>query len=318
MKFSVTIPAYKPEFLQEAIESVQSQSYPDWELIIVDDCSPTDIQSIVAPFMRDPRISYYRNNKNFGAINVVDNWNRCLSYCTGDYVICMGDDDKLLPGCLEEYEKLMSSYPYLGVYHTRTQIIDRQSTVLETLEERPDYEHSLYMLYERLRGSRTQFIGDYCFNTRLLRENGGFYKLPLAWGSDDISSYMAAKGDGNAIKDGIANTNRPGFQYRSHTQTISNNRHSRIKLEAMIAMKEWLLVDLKARKRKEPGDVEIITKSEQELINFIRSRALYFVRGDAAERHRGLFHWIQRKEDIFLTSYEILVQFTKGVLAGNK
>ena len=66
MKFSVAIPAYKPQFLKEAIESVQAQSFTDWELIIVDDCSPADLRSIVAPFLLDSRISYYRNEKNFG------------------------------------------------------------------------------------------------------------------------------------------------------------------------------------------------------------------------------------------------------------
>lgn len=96
MKFSITIPTYKSRYLKEAIESVVSQTYTDWELIIVDDCSPEDLPSIVQPFLTDSRIRFYRNEKNCGAVNVVDNWNICLGYCTGDYVICMGDDDRLL------------------------------------------------------------------------------------------------------------------------------------------------------------------------------------------------------------------------------
>ena len=89
MTFSITIPAYKARFLDEAIKSVISQTYQDWQLVIVDDCSPEDLKGIVEPYLADSRVEYYRNEKNCGAVDVVDNWNICLSHCTGDYVICM-------------------------------------------------------------------------------------------------------------------------------------------------------------------------------------------------------------------------------------
>ena len=114
MKFSVTIPAYKAKFLKEAIVSALSQPYKNFELIIVDDDSPENLKAIVDSFS-DTRIRYYRNLQNCGAVNVVDNWNICLSYCTGEYVICMGDDDRLLPNCLNEYFGLIVSYWFLDV-----------------------------------------------------------------------------------------------------------------------------------------------------------------------------------------------------------
>ena len=78
MKFSITIPAYKAAFLPEAIESCLAQTYSDFELIVVDDASPEDIAGIVHRY-EDRRIKYYRNEHNYGAINVVENWNRCLA-----------------------------------------------------------------------------------------------------------------------------------------------------------------------------------------------------------------------------------------------
>ena len=45
------------------------------------------LQEIVKSY-NDPRIRYFRNKENFGAINVVDNWNKCLEYCKGDYTPC--------------------------------------------------------------------------------------------------------------------------------------------------------------------------------------------------------------------------------------
>ena len=47
MKFSITIPAYKRKYLKEAIDSCLSQTFKDFELIIVNDASPEDLDSIV-------------------------------------------------------------------------------------------------------------------------------------------------------------------------------------------------------------------------------------------------------------------------------
>ena len=81
--FTVTIPAYKRKFFKEAIVSILEQTYPNWELVIVDDASPEDLNSVVREF-DDSRIKYYRNDKNIGAENVVENWNKCLNYAKGD------------------------------------------------------------------------------------------------------------------------------------------------------------------------------------------------------------------------------------------
>lgn len=63
MKITIAIPAYKANFLKEAIESVVQQSYNDWELVIVNDHSPHDLTSIVEPFLCDDRIKYFINPK---------------------------------------------------------------------------------------------------------------------------------------------------------------------------------------------------------------------------------------------------------------
>lgn len=230
-KFTIAIPCYKDKFLDETIDSILSQSFKDFEIVIVNDASPFNIDAIIAKY-NDPRIKYFRNETNCGAINVVDNWNKCLSYATGEYIICMGDDDKLLPTCLEEYVKLIELYPGLGVYHTWTEIIDENSNIIRMQEARPLYEGVYSMMWGRWNG-RTQFIGDFLFERKLLMNNGGFYKLPLAWASDDISAYIAAR------KNGIANMQVPGFQYRANSQSISRTGDAAVKLNAIMNEEFW-------------------------------------------------------------------------------
>ncbi len=230
--FSVTIPAYKGKYLSEAIDSVLAQSFGDFELIIVDDNSPENLRSVVDRY-NDERIHYYRNEKNCGAINVVDNWNICLKYSTGKYTICMGDDDRLLPCCLEEYAKLINKYPTLNVYHAWTQIIDENGKLARILEPGPEFE-SFYALTFYRWTKRRQFIGDFCYRREHLRANNGYYKLPLAWMSDDITAARAA------LEGGIANTTVPCFEYRISSITISNSTNmTEIKLRSSIAGHLW-------------------------------------------------------------------------------
>jgi len=231
MKFSITVPAYKRKFLNDCIDSIIAQSYNCFELIIVDDASPEKLDEIVSLY-NDNRIHYYRNEKNIGAINVVDNWNKCLEYATGEYIICMGDDDRLLPNCLEEYAKLIEKYPRLGVYHAWTEIIDENGIFVDLQEPRPEWESVYSFIWNRWNG-RKQYIGDFLFDSKILKEKGGFYKLPLAWSSDDISAVIAAYGKG------VANTQIPTFQYRESKYTISRTGISEKKLDAVLLSKLW-------------------------------------------------------------------------------
>lgn len=230
-KFSVTIPAYKRKYLKECIESILAQTYTDFEIIIVNDASPENLDPIVASF-NDLRIRYYTNEKNCGAINVVDNWNICLNYAYGDYVICMGDDDKLMPNCLEEYNKLILKYPEIDLFHARVRQIDEKSQFIKLTDARPEWESVLSMIWHRMI-HRQQYIGDYLFRTNALKEKGGFYKLPYAWASDDISAYIVA------TEKGVVHTDKPTFCYRISRLTITQSGNSEIKMQALLKANQW-------------------------------------------------------------------------------
>lgn len=232
MKFSIAISAYKGKFIRECIDSILSQTYKDFELIILNDCSPDNIKEIVNSY-NDERIHYYFNEKNVGAYHVVDNWNKCLSYAKGDYYMQMGDDDKLAPNYLEEFNHLINKYPDLNVYHCRSIIIDEESTPFNITDPLPEWESMYSAIYYRLR-YRLQFISDFVYNTKHLKDNGGFYKLPLAWASDDITSYIAA------FDKGIAHINIPLFYYRSNRYSITSTGDSITKIKVINTVVEWI------------------------------------------------------------------------------
>ena len=268
---SITIPAYKSKYLGEAIESCLFQTYTNYELIIVDDASPEDLLSIVKEY-DDTRIRYYRNKKNCGAIDVVDNWNICLGYCKGEYVICMGDDDRLKPYCLDEYVRLINSYPNLNVYHAWTELINGTGEPFKVLQQRPEYQGCMEMIWDHWNGD-AQYIGDFCFKVEHLRQNGGYFKQPLAWASDDISTARAAAGYG------IANTPKVAFQYRENPLTISKGGNSNIKIEAKLLEKKWFHKFLYQADTKGDEKEELfLEKLKEEYRSHYRSQVLQYIK----------------------------------------
>lgn len=289
VKFSITIPAYKGRFLYEAIESVLRQTYNNWELIIVDDCSPEDIFGIVNQFS-DPRIRYYRNEENCGAVNVVDNWNKCLEYATGDYIICMGDDDRLLPNCLEDLVKLIRKYPSLDVYHAWTQIIDENGAAKRALIKRNEFENVFSLISHKIKGDY-QFIGDFCFKLSSLKDCGGYYKLPLAWCSDDITSYRAAE------KKGIANTQTICFEYRVSSLTITKQVSKEIidyKVKSLLAEKKWIenLLDRFNTFCFNADERIYYIQVRDNMSKYISKEVSQLIYLDIKNRYRGISYWI--------------------------
>lgn len=233
--FSIAIPAFKIDFFEECLQSVLQQSYQDFEVIIVNDASPDPLEDVVSKY-DDPRIVYKKNEVGFGGYNVCGNWTECLKLATGKYFMCIGDDDKLLPDCLEKYVELIKQYPDFKIYHAGTQFINEKSEIINLQEPRPKVESAWSMIWHRWFLNRSIIIGDFLFQTAFLKEQGGFIWLPYAWGSDECTAFfIAARGCG------IANMQDFAFQYRYNDKSISNSRkYHKEKVAAYYQEKEWI------------------------------------------------------------------------------
>lgn len=285
--FSVTIPAFKGKFLKECIDSVLIQTDNDFELVIVDDASPENLKAIVEKFS-DPRIRYFRNEVGFGAYNVVGNWNKCLEYARGKYIICMGDDDRLLPNCLADYRTLIDRHPGLGLYHTRLQEISQNGVVTDLAEGRPEYESIYSHVWHDITGRRNQCVGDFLYDIARLRKIGGFINLPYAWNADRMTAAYAA------WETGVANTVSFGFQYRSSGLTITSTANNVVgKIEALIASDEWFSKRLQ-KLPSDPTERIYAELSKAGLKRFTRKFILYAISDYVGKNPAKCILWLYK------------------------
>lgn len=113
-KISVLMAVYntKEEYLQEAIKSILSQSFEDFEFLIIDDCSNVFyIEEIVESF-QDPRIKFFRNAKNLG---ISATRNKLVKLAQGEYLAIMDHDDISLPTRFAMQVEFLDKNPEYGV-----------------------------------------------------------------------------------------------------------------------------------------------------------------------------------------------------------
>lgn len=105
---SVLMPVYNTApYLREAVDSILAQTLSDFELIILDDCSPDNAQEILDRYS-DPRIIRYRGEHNVGLANVL---NIGIQMARGKYIARMDSDDVSLPDRLKVQVEYMESHP---------------------------------------------------------------------------------------------------------------------------------------------------------------------------------------------------------------
>lgn len=107
---SIVMPSYNTaKYIAETVQSVLAQTYQNWELIIVDDCSTDDTNEVVKPFLRDSRIRYLKNEKNSGA---AVSRNRALREAKGKWIAFLDSDDLWMPEKLEKQIAFMKENGY--------------------------------------------------------------------------------------------------------------------------------------------------------------------------------------------------------------
>lgn len=165
--FSILVPVYniKPALLIQAVESVRSQVYPHWQLLLADDCSPSpETRTALKQYVGvDERIHVIFLSQN-GGISAATN--AALEQATGDYIALLDHDDEMTTGALYENAKVIRQQPDVDILYSDEDKITPQGQYVAPFfkpDWSPDYFHGC--MY-------TCHLGVY--RTALVREIGGF------------------------------------------------------------------------------------------------------------------------------------------------
>jgi glycosyltransferase involved in cell wall biosynthesis len=129
-QISLCIPSYNhARFLAQTIDSVLQQTFDDFEILIIDDCSTDGTEAIVKQYaLRNPRIRFSVNPENIG---MVGNWNLCLAEAKGKYIKYLFGDDLLLSrDTLQKLLSLFEADKSISLISSSRNIIDSESNTI--------------------------------------------------------------------------------------------------------------------------------------------------------------------------------------------
>jgi len=130
MLISIIIASYNYEnYIVQAIESVISQTYTDWELIIVDDGSTDNSMGIIQSYVnKDARIKFYTHD-NFQNKGLVETLKLGISKATGDWIAFLESDDMWETNCLEERVKNPDNLSDCGIIFNTVKLIGSEHKI---------------------------------------------------------------------------------------------------------------------------------------------------------------------------------------------
>lgn len=269
IKYSFVLPAYKARFFREAIDSILAQTYNNFELIIVNDASPEDLDSIVNSY-DDSRIRYYVNEENIGGKDLVSQWNHCLKYADGEYIILASDDDVYHSSYLEKMHELVCKYPEINVFRPKIQLIDGNNSIVCVLEGLSERISKIEFLYNWMQGRIGSGIPYYVFRKSALTEISGFKNYPLAWFSDDATVLELSK-------NGMVFNNEVLFSFRFSGINITTKKNTRrvltCKLEALQRFDEWIWPLINEESTQSDKDLKLLENIKSDWPSFIRFKA---------------------------------------------
>lgn len=238
VKYTFLLPAYKPDFFREALDSIKCQTFTDFKVIVSDDCSPYDLKSIYDDVCsQDTRFQFRRNLVNMGSKSLVSHWNLLVDMCDTEFLIMASDDDVYESNFLEEADSLLQKYPKANLLRARSRVIDGDGNVKSEENAMDEWLDNLHFIHRIYLKDWAGGIASFIYRTKRLKEVGNFIDFPSAWFSDDVTNFVMAD-------EGCCLTKNIAFNVRNSEVNISgqwgNPEDSRKKMQATYMNYKWM------------------------------------------------------------------------------
>lgn len=238
IKISIIVPVYNREdFLDFTIKSVLSQTYSNWELILVDDGSTDNSVEICKKYEKiDSRVKLLFRDQSLKGASVCRNIG--LQFSSSSWVMFLDSDDLLAPWCLQQrVNKIIKNvdcdflvFPMLLFKHEITDMLILQNV---NTDENP--------LDRFLKRENVWLMSSVIWSKKFLLSIGGFSESLLSFQDWELNIRALLKTENYIFFDQAV----PDNFYRQHSNTISNSRHTELHLSNNLKMIMDCYVDFK-------------------------------------------------------------------------
>lgn len=211
---SIVLPTYNgEEYISKAIQSIINQTYTNWELIIVNDCSVDSTPEIINNFSKqDSRIKIINNDKN---MKLPASLNRGFEKASGEYYTWTSDDNEYYPNAIAKMVSFLNNNSDFGMVYAICRLLNCPKDQIDVWGEIPATVENLLefsvcgacFLYRK---TVAEEVGEYDTNTFLAEDHDYWLRIRLKYK--------------------IANINEVLYKYRLHSKSLTSSNKNKARL----------------------------------------------------------------------------------------
>lgn len=235
---AIIIPAYKIDFLKDALDSISQQTCKNFTVYVGDDNSPYNLENIVDKYSHKIDIIYHRFTTNLGSKNLVLQWERCIELSKDEeWIWLFSDDDIMGKRCVELFYAEIEKSNY-DIYHFDIKEINENGIETGKESKYPEITSSYYLYKNKMSGKIISMVVENIFSRKIYLQCNKFEQFDLAWGSDTATWSKFA------YQKGMKTIHNDYVYWRKSSLNITPSKDSSIierKLNSLINFFEWSL-----------------------------------------------------------------------------
>ena len=185
--FSIVIPTYnRAALIERTLATIWQQTYPHYEVIVVDNCSEDRTEEVLTPYVKAGRIRFIKHGQNYERAR---SRNTGMRAAKGDFVTLLDSDDLMYPSNLEDAAKYVAANPGSKCFHNLYEFVDTNGKVVY----RPRFSALTNQLKTIAQGNFMSCIGD--FIHRDIYTKYAFSTDPTMIGGEDWEFWLRVLAD---------------------------------------------------------------------------------------------------------------------------
>jgi len=245
---AIVIPAFKPDFFSQTLQSINNQTCKDFTLYIGDDNSPDNLDVIVRKELTNIKYVYKKFNSNLGKEDLVAQWNRCIDLTEGEpWIWLFSDDDYLEDNCVEVFYKYAKNFSS-KLFRFNKIVVDEQNNTIRHVELPEVVSDSEFIREIGIR-NKSITMSEFVFH-RDLYNKYGITSFDLAW-SSDLATWIQYVIENKRLY----NINQSQVYFRVSSSHISSSTEKKVlarKVYADLSFLIWLKPLIEKHKNKLP------------------------------------------------------------------
>lgn len=283
---SIAMTTYNGEkFLKEQIDSILAQTYTDFELVIVDDCSTDSTWEILCTYKQNQKVRIFKNEKNLG---FKSNFEKAISLCTGDFIALSDQDDVWLENHLQV---LLDTIDQKDLACANAILVDKN---LKDLGSRMSDVTKIKKIPSGSKALLTYFLSNHYFvqgSTCLLTKGFVQKALPIPTEIDYHDTWFSLF---CAANNGLNYTKEPILLYRQHKNNVSDI--SNYKKNSILGIFKTIFENIKQSKNEK---ILSIQKCDVLLSKNISNESRQWV----LELKKYFESWLNKKDFFYITFF---------------